>query len=254
MKILFVGDVYMDRGREAFAKYYPQVKETYKPHITIVNGENITNGNGLSDAIYKEYMMKGVHLFTLGNHAFSRKDALQVLAYDNVVRPANYGPGTIGKGFATIRFNDQRLTVINLLGRVFMRDPIDNPFTRMDELLKEIESDYILVDFHAEATSEKYALANYLDGRVDALIGTHTHVQTADECKFPKGMLYISDVGMSGVRFSIIGGEIKQGIRKFVTGVPERIYPEKEGPLQFNAVLIDLDKRTIQRIDLKDAS
>jgi hypothetical protein len=122
----------------------------------------------------------------------------------------------------------------------------------MDEILKEIDSDYIIVDFHAEATSEKYALANYLDGRVSALIGTHTHVQTADAVRFPKGMLYITDVGMSGVRFSIIGGEIKQGIRKFITGVPERIYPEKEGLLQFNAVLLDFETKQIQRIELKD--
>ena len=252
MKILFVGDVFMDRGREAFSKFFPQVKTEYRPHLTIVNGENITAGNGLSDAIYKEYMAKGVSAFTLGNHAFSRKDAPVVLQYENVVRPANYGPGTLGKGYATIRFNDRKVTVVNLLGRIFMRDPIDNPFTVMDKLLDEIESDHIIVDFHAEATSEKYALANYLDGRVDALIGTHTHVQTADEARFPKGMLYITDVGMSGVRFSIIGGEIKQGIRKFVSGVPERVYPEKEGPLQFNAVLLDLDLREITRISLKE--
>ena len=175
-----------------------------------------------------------------------------VLACDNVIRPANYGTGTIGKGYVTINFNDKRLTVVNLLGRVFMRDPIDNPFTVMDNLLSTIDSDYILVDFHAEATSEKYALANYLDGRVSALIGTHTHVQTADECVFPKGMLYITDVGMSGVRYSIIGGEIKQGIRKFVTGVPERVYPEKEGPLQFNAVVLDLVQKTITRINIRE--
>lgn len=252
MKILFIGDIYMERGREAFDRFFPVVKQEVKPHLIIVNGENIANGNGLTEAIYKDYLTRGVHVFTLGNHAFSRKDALNVLDADYVIRPANYGPGTPGKGYITYRFNDQSITVINLLGRVFMHDPIDNPFTKMDELLKNITSDFIMVDFHAEATSEKYAMANYLDGRVDALVGTHTHVPTADECVFPKGMLYISDVGMTGVRYSVIGGDIQQAIRKFITGVPERVHPEKTGPLQFNAVCLDLTNKKIQRINLTD--
>jgi len=238
----------MERGREAFDSFFQAVKQEYKPQFIIVNGENVANGNGLTEAIYKDYMARGVNVFTLGNHAFSRKDALEVLDLDYVIRPANYGPGTLGKGYVTYKFNDITITVINLLGRVFMHDVIDSPFTKIDEILATVKSDYYIVDFHAEATSEKYAMANYLDGRVDALIGTHTHVTTADEAVFPKGMLYISDVGMTGVRFSIIGGEIKQGIRKFVTGVSERTYPEKEGPLQFNAVFLDLDQKKIERI------
>jgi hypothetical protein len=252
MKILFIGDIYMERGREAFDRFFPVVKQQYKPHLIVVNGENIANGNGITEAIYKDYLTRGVHIFTLGNHAFSRKDSDKVLDFDYVIRPANYGPGTPGKGYVTYRFNDVSITVINLLGRVFMHDPTDNPFTKMDQILSEINSDYILVDFHAEATSEKYAMANYLDGRVNALIGTHTHVPTADECLFPKGMLYISDVGMTGVRYSVIGGEINQAIRKFITGVPERVMPEKSGPLQFNAVFLDLESKKIQRINLTD--
>lgn len=250
MKVLFVGDVYMEKGREAFEKYYPRVKEEYKPNIVIVNGENIANGNGLTEKIYKDLMVRGVHGITLGNHAFSQKNASEVLSYPNVCRPANYGKGTIGNEYITIRYNNETVTVINLLGRVFMRDQIDNPFTKMDELLEEIKSDYVIVDIHAEATSEKYALANYLDGRVDALVGTHTHVPTADNTRFPNGMLYISDVGMTGVNYSIIGGEIKQGIRKFLSGVPERVLPEKNGPLQFNAVLLDFDAKKIERINI----
>ncbi len=252
MRILFVGDIYMQKGQEAFDRFYPVVKQLYKPQFVIVNGENIANGNGLTEAIYKDYMSRGVNAFTLGNHAFSRKDAESVLNLPNVVRPLNYGPGTPGKGYVTIEFNNERITIVNLLGRVFMRDPIDNPFTVMDSLLSSLETDHIIVDFHAEATSEKYALANYLDGRVTALVGTHTHVPTADESVFPKGMLYITDVGMTGVKFSVIGGQIKQAIRKFVTGMPERVYPEKEGPLQFNAVLLDLDNRKISRINYQD--
>jgi hypothetical protein len=250
MKILFIGDVYMDQGRIAFEKYFNQVKNDYKPNIIIVNGENMASGNGLTEAIYKDLMTKGVHAITLGNHAFSRKDASSVLDYPNVCRPANYGPGTPGKEYVTINYNGQTITIINLLGRVFMRDQIDNPFTKMDELLSKIKSDYIIVDFHAEATSEKYALINYLDGRVNAVLGTHTHVPTADNIIFPKKTMYISDVGMTGVKYGIIGGEIKQGIRKFISGVSERTNPELSGPYQFNAVLLDFDKMKIERINI----
>ncbi len=250
MRVLFIGDVYMDKGREAFDKYYLQVKQQYKPNLVIVNGENIAKGNGLTESIYKDLMTKGVHAITLGNHAFSKKDSVAVLSYPNVCRPANYGEGTIGNDYVSLNYNGKIVTIVNLLGRVFMRDQIDSPFKRMDELLQAVKSDYFIVDFHAEATSEKYALANYLDGRVSALVGTHTHVPTADNVVFPKGMLYISDVGMTGVKYGIIGGEIKQGIRKFLTGVPERVNPENDGPLQFNAVLLDLYQNKIERINI----
>ncbi len=252
MRVLFVGDVYMDRGREAFERFYPAAKNLCKPNFVIVNGENIANGNGLTEEIYREYMRMGVNVFTLGNHAYSRKDAENVLALDYVVRPANYGPGASGKGYVTCRVNDRTITVVNLLGRVFMHDQIDSPFAAIDKILEETGSDYYIIDFHAEATSEKYAMANYLDGRVSALLGTHTHVTTADETVFPKGMLYITDVGMTGVRYSIIGGDILQGIRKFVTGIPERVRPEKNGPLQFNAVLLDLEQKRIERVNFTE--
>lgn len=250
MKILFIGDVYMEQGRKALKKYFDQVKADCKPQIVILNAENIANGNGISPDIHKEMMSMGIQVLTLGNHAYTRKDAPEVLDLPNIVRPANYGVGAKGREYVTIQFNNQKLTVINLLGRVFMRDQIDNPFTKIDELLAKIQSDFILVDFHAEATSEKYAMANYLDGRVDALVGTHTHVPTADACVFPKGLLYVTDVGMTGVRYGIIGGEIRQGIRKFLTGVPERVNPETAGPLQFNAVFLDLDNKKIQAINI----
>lgn len=250
MRVLFVGDVYMEQGRKAFDKYFLSVKQQYKPQFIIVNGENISDTNGLTEVIYKDLMVKGVNVVTLGNHAFSRRDASEVLNLPYVCRPANYGKGTAGKEYIEYNFNGKTIAVINLLGRVFMRDQIDNPFTKMDELLQIIKTDYIIVDFHGEATSEKYALANYLDGRVDAIIGTHTHVPTADNIRFPKGTLYISDVGMTGVKYGIIGGEIKQGIRKFITGVPERVNPELNGPLQFNAVFLDLDQKTIERINI----
>ncbi|MGE0003360.1 MAG: TIGR00282 family metallophosphoesterase [Candidatus Izemoplasmatales bacterium] len=250
MRILFVGDIYMAQGRKAFDAYFEEVRRKYRPNMVIVNGENIANGNGLTEPIYKDLMKSGVGVVTLGNHAYSQRDALTVLEHENVVRPANYGGKVPGNPYTTIRVNDKTITVINLLGRVFMHDQVDNPFTKMDDLLSEIKSDYILVDFHAEATSEKAALGHYLDGRVNAVIGTHTHIPTADAMILPKGTLYITDVGMTGAKYAIIGGEIAQGIRKFITGVPERTKPELEGPLQFNAVFLDLELKRIEHVHI----
>lgn len=173
-----------------------------------------------------------------------------MLEYPNIIRPANYGKGAKGKEYITLNFNGKTITVINLLGRVFMGDQIDNPFAKMDEILNQIQSDYIVVDFHAEATSEKTAMALYLDGRVDAMVGTHTHVPTADAQILPNGLLYITDVGMTGVRFGVIGGSKEQAIRKFLTGVPERTIPETNGPLQFNAVMLDLANKKIEKITI----
>jgi 2',3'-cyclic-nucleotide 2'-phosphodiesterase len=250
MRILFIGDVYMEPGRLALAKFYNRVKDDYKPQFVILNGENIANGNGVSEAIYKDLMSMGVNVITLGNHAFSRKDAKEVLDLPNIIRPANYGKGTHGKEYITLNYNGKTINVVNLLGRVFMGDQIDNPFIKMDEILGKVNSDYVVVDFHAEATSEKTAMANYLDGRINALIGTHTHVPTADACIMPKGMMYLTDVGMTGVRFGVIGGSSEQAIRKFITGVPERVVPETSGPLQFNAVFMDLANKKIEKITI----
>ncbi|MDD3126413.1 MAG: TIGR00282 family metallophosphoesterase [Candidatus Izemoplasmatales bacterium] len=250
MRILFIGDVYMEQGRKALVKYFETVKTNTKPNIIILNAENIADGHGITQEIYKQLMGMGINVLTLGNHAYTRRDCASVLELPNIARPANYGIGAKGKEYITLNYNGKTITIINLLGRVFMRDQIDNPFTKMDQLLEMVKSDYYIVDFHAEATSEKYAMANYLDGRVNALLGTHTHVPTADACVFPKGMLYISDVGMTGIKYGIIGGEIQQGIRKFLTGVPERVIPETTGLLQFNAVILDLDQKKIETINI----
>ena len=252
MRVLFIGDVYMEEGRKAFDRYFNQVKSEYKPNFIVVNGENISDTNGLSEEIYKDLLKRGVNVFTLGNHAFSRRDHTEVLNFPYVARPANYGKGTVGKEYVEYNYNGKKIIVINLLGRIFMRDPIDNPFKKVDEILNKVKADYIIVDFHAEATSEKLALAHYLDGRVNAVVGTHTHVATADNLVLPKGTLYITDIGMTGTLFSIIGGEIKQGIRKFILGVPERIKPEKNGPLQFNAVIMDFETKKIERINIRE--
>lgn len=252
MRILFVGDVYMAPGRKAFVKYYESIKNEYKPQFVIVNGENIADGNGITADIYRDLMAAGVNAITLGNHAYTRRDAVEVLKLPNIVRPANYGKGAAGREYLTVDFNGRKITVVNLLGRVFMRDQIDNPFTRIDEILATVKSDYWIVDFHAEATSEKIAMGLYLDGRVDAVVGTHTHVPTADATRLPKGTLYVTDVGMTGVRYGVIGGQVVQGIRKFLTGVPEGVVPEPLGPLQFNALFLDLAQKRIESIRIAE--
>jgi metallophosphoesterase (TIGR00282 family) len=170
----------------------------------------------------------------------------------NIVRPANYHKDVPGKGVQILRFNDKTLAVVNMMGRIFMGDPLDNPFSKMDELLEDIEADYIVVDFHAEATSEKLAFGHYLDGRVDAVVGTHTHVPTADAMVLPNKTLYISDIGMTGAKFGILGGDKETILRKFTTGMPSRIKEDTSKTLQFNAVLLDLENHKIEAIQIHE--
>jgi len=250
MKVLFIGDVVGTKGMKAMKKYLPQIKEEHKPNLIFVNGENSDKGFGINEKIYKEFMSLGANLVTLGNHAFSKRDIIDQLDDLNIIRPANYGKEVPGKGYKTINFNGIKVTVINLMGRVFMGDPLDNPFKVMDEIIDEIDSDYIFVDFHAEATSEKIALAHYLDGRVTAVVGTHTHVPTADAMTFPKGTMYITDIGMSGTKYGILGSDKSIIIPKFIDGMPRRLKEDMSDALQFNAVVMDTDTQKITAINI----
>ena len=239
MKVLFIGDVFGTRGMEALYKYLPEIKKEHKPNLIFLNGENIDKGFGINEKIYKELMVMGVNVVTLGNHSFSKKEVIDFIDKGNIIRPANYGDSVPGEGYITIKYNNKLVTVINLMGRIFMGDPLDNPFKRADEILKEVESDYIFVDFHAEATSEKIAMAHYLDGRVTAVVGTHTHVPTADAMVFPKKTMYISDIGMTGAKYGILGADKDIILDKFLSGMPQRIKESLSTELQMNAVVID---------------
>ena len=250
MRVLFIGDVFGTLGQKALDKYLPKLKEEYKPNLIFLNAENIDRGFGISEKIYKNLMKQGIRLITMGNHTFRNRELFEFIEDSNVIRPANYDESVPGVGFKTIKFNDKTVTVINLMGRVFMGDPLDNPFKIADQLLEHIDSDYIFVDFHAEATSEKIALAQYLDGRVTAVVGTHTHVPTADAMTFPKGTMYITDIGMSGAKYGILGAEKDVQINKFITGLRGRVVEAKEGPLQFNAVIIDTNTNKIKSINI----
>ncbi len=250
MKILFIGDVFGTLGQDALRKYLPQLKQQYKPHLLFVNGENIDKGFGIDETIYKELMSLGVQMITMGNHTFRNSKILDFIDDANIVRPANYDVSVPGVGYKTIRFNEQTVTVINLMGRIYMGDPLDNPFKVIDELLKEIVSDVIIVDFHAEATSEKIAFAHHVDGRVTAVVGTHTHVPTADAMKLPNGTLYITDIGRTGAKYGVLGADKDKQIHKFSTGLRGPVKETKDGPLQLNAVLIDTTFQTIQGINI----
>lgn len=252
MRILYLGDIYGAVGLKAVERFLPKIKSSLDYDLLFVNGENVTNGLGLNLKDYKTLMAFGVAGISLGNHAFSKKELLSFMDTANVVRPLNYPKHTPGKPYLTINFNGTKVTLIQLMGRIFMHDPLNNPFEAIDALLQTLNSDYIIVDIHAEATSEKLALAHYLDGRVDAVLGTHTHVATNDAMRLPKGSLYITDLGMCGAKYGILGADKDIVLGKFVSGMPARLKPQETNVLQLNGVLLDLDKKTIIPINYSD--
>ncbi|MBM7701940.1 TIGR00282 family metallophosphoesterase [Metabacillus iocasae] len=259
MRILFVGDVVGAPGRDMIHSYLPRLKRKYSPAITIVNGENAASGKGINEKIYRSFLESGANVVTLGNHAWDKKDIFDFIDdAKNMIRPANFPEGTPGKGLTFFSYNGQEIAVINLQGRTFL-PPIDCPFKKADELIElaKKRTSVIFVDFHAEATSEKQAMGWYLDGRVSAVVGTHTHVQTADNRIFPKGTAYISDVGMTGPYDGILGVEREVVIKRFLTSLPVRFDIPTGGRTQLSSVIIDVDVKTgkaskIERLLIND--
>lgn len=255
MNILFIGDVVGSLGRDMIKEYVPKLKEKYRPHITIINGENAAGGRGITEKIYRGFLEVGAQAVTLGNHTWDNREIFEFINDAKyMVRPANFPDNNPGKGMIFLKMNQIEIAVINLQGRTFMQ-PSDDPFMIADELVKEARerTPFIFVDFHGEATSEKQAIGWYLDGKVSAVVGTHTHVQTADERILPNGTAYISDVGMTGPYDGILGMEREAVIKRFLTSLPVRFEVPKEGRTQLSAVLIELNDKTgaakkIQRI------
>jgi metallophosphoesterase (TIGR00282 family) len=252
MRVLFIGDIIGKPGRHAVAALVPALRRELALDVVVANGENAAAGRGLTVNTAKEIYAGGVDVITSGNHIWDNTDILPYLDTEApVLRPANYPDETPGRGLVRLG----ALTIINLMGRTFMYD-IDDPFKVVDRLLATVEPGTpILVDMHAEATSEKVAMGWFLDGRVSAVVGTHTHVPTADQRLLPKGTAFVCDTGMCGPRDSIIGVEPEPVIRKFLTGMPARFnVAERPRTVQFNAVLIDIDgesgrARSIERVD-----
>ncbi len=242
MNILFIGDIIGRPGRTFLKNNLDFLKEKYKIDFTIANGENSSGGLGITEETYKELIEMGIDVITLGNHTWSKRDTAEFLPNKkNIVRPANYSALCPGKGYTIMEKNKKRIAVINLAGRVYLEN-CDCPFTTSDKILKEISelSDIIIVDIHAEATSEKIALGHYLNGRVTAVLGTHTHVQTADEKILDQGTAYITDVGMTGPHDSVLGVEKEIIIKKFLDGMPAKFDLAKED-VHWGAVVIDVD-------------
>jgi metallophosphoesterase (TIGR00282 family) len=252
LRILAIGDVVGKPGRKAVAALVPGLRRELQVDVVIANGENAAAGRGLTIGTARELLNGGVDVITSGNHIFDQKEILPYLDSEApVLRPANYPEGVPGRGMAQLR----GLTIINLMGRTFMYE-IDDPFRCADRLLEDASPGTpIVVDMHAEATSEKVGMGWYLDGRVSAVFGTHTHVPTADARLLPKGTAFVSDLGMCGPRDSIIGVDPDGPIQKFLTGMPARfVVAEKSPAVQFNSVLIELDDQTgkgraIERVD-----
>jgi 2',3'-cyclic-nucleotide 2'-phosphodiesterase len=240
--VLFIGDIIGRPGRNALRRYLPRLRSKYKPSFVLANGENSAGGVGITAEIGKDLFAE-VDALTGGNHIWDKKEALPYLERETrLLRPANYPPGNPGRGATVITDGDGRkLGVLSLQGRVFM-EPIDCPFRVADaEIAKlAVETKAIIVDFHAEATSEKAALGWHLDGRVSALVGTHTHIPTADERVLPGGTAYITDVGMAGARNSVIGIKREQSLERFLTGRPARFEPSSDGSF-LSAVYIEID-------------
>lgn len=252
MRILYIGDLFGSRGLEYLERSLNKIKSENKINLVLVNGENVTNGRGLSKEHYLRLMKLGVFAITMGNHTFSQKQIREYIDDSKVIRPANLTTN-IGKGYLTLKYNDKSITIVNMLGRVYMNNmSLDCPFKTMDKIYNEVKdkSDYIIVDLHAEATSEKIAFAYDFDGKVDAVLGTHTHVPTADEQVLPKGTLYISDIGMTGPYDGILGDNRNTIIERFRSGVYEPSKVCETGKIQFNAVVLDFNpiKNTISRI------
>lgn len=245
MRILFIGDIVGKPGREAIAAFLPDLQKEYALDLVIANAENASAGRGLTKDVANELYDSGIHFITLGNHVWDQKEILKFIDNENrLIRPANYPMGAPGKGFGFVVRNGIRTGIINLSGRIFL-PPLDNPFTMVIQLINKMaaETNVILVDFHAEATSEKVALGWFLNGKVSAVLGTHTHIQTADARILEQGTAYITDVGMTGPKDSVLGVKKEIIINNFITQMPVR-FEVATGPIQINAVVIDVDEKT----------
>lgn len=249
MNILFLGDVVGKLGRKAIEENLTDLKNEYNINMVVVNGENVAHGKGITQKTYKWLMEQGIACVTMGNHTWDNKDILEFIdEKNNIIVPANYSKGTPGKGYQTINYNGTKVTVVSLIGTVYMNGRYDCPFDKIDQILEEIDSDIVLVDFHGEATSEKIAFGYYVDGRVTAVLGTHTHVPTADARILENGTGYQTDVGMNGCLDGVIGVRKEGIIRRFMTGMPEKFQPLETGKIQLNATVLEIKEGLTTKI------
>lgn len=251
MKILCVGDLVGKGGLDKLRKDLKIIQEAENIDFTIVNGENVASGMGMTKKDYNELCKLNIDVITMGNHTWGKMDIFNFINENNIVRPANYSKGVPGHGYTIIEKNNKKIAVINLIGRTDMPVLSENPFNCIDKILNKIQDEVniIIVDFHAEATAEKIAMGYYLDGRVNAIFGTHTHVQTADEKILKNGTAYITDIGMTGPQDSVIGMDKDVSIKRFVTSLPEK-YRVAEGDCTINGIVIEIDNESCKTMSI----
>lgn len=245
MKILAIGDIVGNSGVKKMKESLREIRENKKIDFVIVNGENAGEGMGITEKNFKDILEENVDVITMGNHTWGKKDIFKFINHQKLIRPANYCKGVPGKGYGIYEVLGKKIAVINLIGRVDVNVLSENPFLTGKKIVENLKgkADIIIIDFHAEATAEKIALGYYLDGKVTAIFGTHTHVQTADETILEKGTAYITDIGMTGPKNSVIGMDKDVSIKRFETTLPER-YKIAEGECMLNGVIFDVDNTT----------
>lgn len=249
LKVVFIGDIVGSSGRQAVKELLPSLKDEFKPDLVIANGENAAHGFGLTTSTAREIYEAGVDFITGGNHSFDKKEIVEAfdLFEGQMIRPANYPPESAGSGYALAKAKDgTKVGVINLMGRVYM-DPLDCPFRAIDQIVSDLknETKIMILDFHGEATSEKMAMGFHCDGKISAVVGTHTHVQTADECVLENGTGFITDLGMTGPHDSVIGMKKEVILYRFLEKRPARM-EVANGPAVLQGVVMEFDKETGQ--------
>ncbi|MCL2054481.1 MAG: YmdB family metallophosphoesterase [Oscillospiraceae bacterium] len=243
MNLLFLGDVIGSLGCEFVASKISGIKKEYDIAVTVINGENSANGNGVLPQSAKFLLANGADVITTGNHCYKRREMHAL--YDKskfILRPANFPAGNPGRGVCVYKAGEAKVAVVSLMGTIYM-DALDNPFDTMDKIISELETPNIFVDFHAEATAEKKAMGHYLAERVTGVLGTHTHVQTADEIILKEHTAYITDAGMCGAELSVLGVEIENAVLKMRLHSPFRL-TESANPAFINGVVVDFDEKT----------
>ena len=254
MRFLIIGDIVGRPGRRAIAQLLPLLREKEKIDVVVANVENAAGGFGITRKVYEELKSFGIDLFTSGNHIWDKKEVYEFIDdVEDLLRPANYPSGVPGRGYGIFEKDGVVFAVVNLMGRVFLDPNLDNPFKTFDSIYDEVSTDtkIVVVDFHAETTSEKWAFGIYADGRASVVYGTHTHVPTADETILRGGTAYITDVGMTGAMYSVIGMHSKEPIERFLYALPRRFRVEEKGGAVFNALVVDIDADTGKAIEIK---
>ena len=245
IKILILGEIIGRPGRTKVKEVLPSLLSEYEPDFVIANGEHLAGGKGISEIKIKELKAIGVNFFTTGNHVFSKPGVDKILddPKETVVRPANFPSDTPGKEYKTIKVKGKKLLIINLLGKAFINKEVDDPYIKVDQILKKEKADIVIVDIHAETTSEKVLMGDYLDGRVSIVFGTHTHVPTSDLRILDRGTFYVTDIGMIGPVDSVIGMKKEVSQERILRDIPAKYEVASLGPSFFNAILVELDSK-----------